>query len=137
MKKVCDFRQYIEMNGKRFDTSIKRHLCYTEPEEMQRTVDTFEELVELVEKDFIRNAELRYTLFGNKKKVKLFNAELFGYMTENWNVYITEKNFKPFVIKGVVAEDKRKNSFDCLMNLLSAEHFAEWCKDHGITTIYK
>ena len=137
MKKVCDFRQYIEMNGKRFDTSIKRHLCYTEPEEMERTVDTFEELVELVEMDFIYNAEISYTLFSNKKKVKLFNADLFGYMVENWNVYITEKNFKPFVIKRVVAEDKRKNSFDCLMNLLSAEHFAEWCKDHGITTIYK
>lgn len=137
MKKVCDFRQYIEMEGKKFDTGIKRHLCYAEPEEMQRTVNTFEELVELVEMDFIYNATITYTLFGNKKKVKLFNADLFGFMTENYNVYITEKNFKPFVIKGVIAEDKRKNSFDCLMNLLSAEHFAEWCKDHGITTICK
>jgi hypothetical protein len=136
MKTVCDFRQFIEMNGKRFDTSIKRHLCYAEPEEMQRTVNTFEELLELVEKDFIYNAEILTTLFG-KKKVKLFNADFFGYMVESYNVYVTEKNFKPFVIKGEVKEDARKNSFETLMALLSAEHFAEWCVDHGITTIYK
>jgi hypothetical protein len=136
MKTVCDFRQFIEMNGKRFDTSIKRHLSYTEPKEMQRTVNTFEELLELVEKDFIYNAEILTTLFG-KKKVKLFNADFFGYMVESYNVYVTEKNFKPFVIKGEVKEDARKNSFETLMALLSAEHFAEWCVDHGITTIYK
>jgi hypothetical protein len=136
MKTVCDFRQFIEMNGKRFDTSIKRHLCYTEPEEMQRTVDTFEELLELVEKDFIYNAEILTTLFG-KKKVKLFNADNYGFMTESWNEYITEKNFQPFVIKGEVKKDTRKNSFETLMALLSAEDFAEWCVDHGITTIYK
>jgi hypothetical protein len=136
MKTVCDFRQFIEMNGKRFDTSIKRHLSYTEPKEMQRTVNTFEELLELVEKDFIYNAEILTTLFG-KKKVKLFNADFFGYMVESYNVYVTEKNFKPFVIKGEIKEDTRKNSFETLMALLSAEDFAEWCVDHGITTIYK
>ena len=136
MKTICDYRQFIEMDGKKFDTSIKRHLCYAEPEEMQRTVDTFEELVELVEKDFIYNAEIVTTLFG-KKKVKLFNADLFGYMIEDYHVRITEKNFKPFVIKGEVKKDTRKNSFNTLMDLLSANDFAEWCIDHGITTIYK
>lgn len=137
MKTIVDYRQIVRMEGKEFDTSIKRHLHYDEPKENIIKIDTFEKLVELVEDECIYNAEITTTLFSKKKVISLFNAELFGYMCENWKVKITERNFKPFEILSVQKKDTRKNSFNTLMELLSADDFAEWCKDHEITTIYK
>ena len=131
MKTICDYRQIVKLEKEEFDTSFKRHLCYEVPEESVRSIDTFEELVGLVERNLIYNATVGTTMFG-KKVVTLFKADFYDSKRK-----ITEKNFKPFVIINQMKEDTRKNSFDCLMNLLSAEDFAEWCKDHGITTICK
>lgn len=131
MKTVCDFRQIVKLDKEEFDTSFKRHLCYEEPKESVRSIDTFEELVEIVSNDLLYNATVGTTLLG-KKVVNLFKADFYDSKRK-----ITKKNFKPFVIIQQMKEDTRKNSFDCLMNLLSAEDFAEWCKDHGITTICK
>jgi hypothetical protein len=131
MKTVCDFRQIVKLDKEEFDTSFRRHLCYEEPRENVRSVDTFEELVEIVSNDLLYNATVGTTFFG-KKIVTLFKADLYDSKRK-----ITEKNFKPFVIIQQMKEDTRKNSFNTLMELLSAEDFAEWCKDHGITTICK
>ena len=131
MKTICDYRQIVKLEKEEFDTSFKRHLCYEVPEESVRSIDTFEELVGLVERNLIYNATVSTTIFG-KKVVTLFKADFYGSKRK-----ITEKNFKPFVIINQMKEDTRKNSFNTLMELLSAEDFAEWCKDHGITTICK
>lgn len=129
MKTICDYRQIVVLNGEEFDTSIRRHLNYSEPEEFTRNIDIFEELIELVEDNAIFNATVEMTLFG-KKKVKLYKADFYDSKR-----IITEKNFKPFQVKCINKKDTRKNSFNTLMELLSADDFAEWCKDHGITTI--
>ena len=131
MKTICDYRQIVKLEKEEFDTSFKRHLCYEVPEESVRSIDTFEELVGLVERNLIYNATVSTTIFG-KKVVTLFKADFYDSKRK-----ITEKNFKPFVINNQMKEDTRKNSFNTLMELLSAEDFAEWCKDHGITTICK
>lgn len=131
MKTVCDYRQIIVLEKEEFDTSICRHLNYSEPTEFTREIDTFDELVDLVENDVIFNATIIMSLFG-KKKVKLCKADLF----DNKRI-ITEKNFKPFKIKCINKVDTRKNSFNTLMELLDADDFTEWCKDHGVTTICK
>ena len=129
MKTICDYRQIIKLEKEEFDTSFRRHLCYAEPKENERSIDTFEELVELVSNDSLYNATVGTTIFG-KKVVTLYK----GYLYDNKRK-ITEKNFKPFIIISQMKEDTRKNSFNTLMELLSADDFAEWCKDHGITTI--
>ena len=129
MKKVCDFRQIVKLDNEEFDTSFKRHLCYEEPKESVRSIDTFEELVDVVSRDLLYNATVSVTMYG-KKVVNLFKADFYDNKRK-----ITEKNFKPFVIIQQMKKDERKNSFNTLMELLSAEDFAEWCKDHGITTI--
>ena len=131
MKTICDYRQIIKLEKEEFDTSFRRHLCYAEPKESERSIDTFEELVELVSNDSLYNATVGTTIFG-KKVVTLYKADLYDNKRK-----ITEKNFKPFAILNQMKEDTRKNSFNTLMELLSAEDFAEWCKDHGITTICK
>lgn len=131
MKTICDFRQIVKFEKEEFDTSLIRHLCYAVPEENQRSIDTFEELVELVERNLIYNATVRTTIFG-KKVVTLYKADLYDSKRK-----ITEKNFKPFAILNQMKKDTRKNSFNTLMDLLNADDFAEWCKDHGITTICK
>lgn len=135
MKTIVDFRQIIILNGEEFDTSIRRHLYYKEPKKDILNIDTFEELVSLVEEDYIYNAKIKTSFFTKKKIVSLFNASAFGYMCESTTIEITEKKFKPFQIKCEYQKDTRKNSFNTLMELLSADDFAEWCKDHGITTI--
>lgn len=135
MKTIVDYRQKIILNGEEFDTSIRRHLCYAEPKKDILNIDTFEELVDLAEENYIYNAKVKTSFFTKKKIVSLFNADLFGYVSENYYINITEKNFKPFQIKCEYQKDTRKNSFNTLMELLSADDFAEWCKDHGITTI--
>lgn len=131
MKTVCDYRQIIVLGKEEFDTSICRYLNYSEPNEFTREIDTFAELVDLVEQDAIFNATIIMSLFG-KKKVKLYKADFY----DNRRI-ITEKNFKPFKVKCINKADTRKNSFNTLMELLDADDFAEWCKDHGITTICK
>ena len=85
----------------------------------------------MVEKEVIYNAEIDTPLFfgKNKKRVILFNGD------ELTKVLITENNFKPFEVKSVNEIDNRKNSLKILMELLSAEDFAEWCKDRGIEKI--
>ena len=131
MKTICDYRQIIKLEKEEFDTSFRRHLYYEEPRENIKNIDTFEELVELVSDDLLYNAIVSTTIFG-KKVVTLYKANLYDNKRK-----ITEKNFKPFIIISQMKEDTRKNSFNTLMELLSAEDFAEWCKDHGITTICK
>lgn len=130
MKKVVDFRQIIVLEKEEFDTSFRRHLCYSEIDDFTRKVDTFEELVALVEDDAIFNAKVETSMFTGKKTVVLYKADLY----DNKRV-ITKKKFKPFEIKCVHLESTGKNSFNDLMELLSAEDFAEWCKDHGIQKI--
>ena len=135
MKTVCDFRQIIVMNGKKFDTSIKRHLQYHEPYEKEMEINSFDELWELAKEEYIFNAECTYSLFGAKRIVKFFNAENFGYMNTHYYEYVKEKDFKPFKIELIMKKDTRKNSIKTLMELLSAKDFAEWCKDHGISVV--
>ena len=129
MKTVCDYRQIVKLDKEEFDTSFKRHLCYSEPKESVNSIDTFEQLVDIVQDNLLYNAELERTIFG-KIRVKLFKANFYG----NRKI-ITEKNFKPFVIINQMKKDTRKNSFNTLAELLSADDFAEWCKDHGIEKV--
>ena len=62
-------------------------MCYEVPEESVRSIDTFEELVGLVERNLIYNATVSTTMFG-KKVVTLFKADFYDSKRK-----ITEKNF--------------------------------------------
>ena len=130
-KTIVDYRQIIVLDGEEFDTSCKRHLSYDVPKETILKIDTFDRLLELIEKDCIFNARIELSMFKKEKIAILYKADLYDFKK-----VINRKTFKPFTIKCVNEIDTRHNSFKTLMELLEAEDFTEWCKDQGITTIY-
>ena len=130
-KTIVDYRQIIVLNGEEFDTSWKRHLSYDVPKETRIEINTFDELLELIENDCIFNASIELSMFKKEKIAILYKTNLYDSKR-----VIKRKTFKPFTIKCINEVDTRHNSFKTLMELLDAEDFTEWCKDQGITTIY-
>ena len=130
-KTIVDYRQIIVLNGEEFDTSWKRHLSYDVPKETRIEINTFDELLELIENDCIFNASIELSMFKKEKIAILYKTNFYDSKR-----VIKRKTFKPFTIKCINEVDTRHNSFKTLMELLDAEDFTEWCKDQGITTIY-
>lgn len=131
MKEIYDYRFEYKMDGwKNFvDTSIWKHVKYLTPEDAKAwnfTIKSFDELVELVEKDLFMNAELTKNIF-RKTVVRLSNIE--SYCSHA----VTAKNFKPIEVR--CTYNKMNVSMKELADLLDADSFCEYLRDRGITKI--
>lgn len=131
MKEIYDYRFEYKMEGwKNFvDTSIWEHVRYLTPEEAKTwnfTIKTFDELVDLVEKDLFMNAEISKNFF-RKTVVRLSNSGSFS------PVEVTAKNFKPIEVR--CAYNKISVSMKELAEKLDADNFCEYLRDRGITKI--
>lgn len=132
MKKIIDYRVMLSFDGGKTweDTSIWRHLYYAEMREEQViTFENFADAYNAVADDVIMNAHTTTTFFGGRKMIELSTAD------RDCRIVMTEKTFKPFMVKEVYIEDTRKNTIKDLSTMLSAEGFCEWLKDHGITMV--
>ena len=131
MKEVYDYRFEYKMEGwKNFvDASIWKHVRYLAPEEAKTwnfTIKTFDELVDLVEKDLFMNAEISKNFF-RKTVVRLSDSGSFS------QVKVTAKNFKPIEVH--CAYNKMSVSMKELAEALDSDSFCEYLKDRGITKI--
>ena len=131
MKEIYDFRFEYKMEGwKNFvDTSIWKHIKYLVPEEAQTlnfTIKTFDELIDLVEKDLFMNAEISKNFF-KKTVIWLNDAGSFS------PIEVTAKNFKPIEVRYVY--NKMSASMKELAEALDSDSFCEYLKDRGITKI--
>lgn len=131
MKEIYDYRFEYKLEGQKefVDTSIWKHVKYLAPEDAKTwtfTIKSFDELVDLVEKDLFMNAELSKNIF-RKTVVKLGNVE--DYLSTT----ITERNFKPIEVR--CAYNKMNMSMKGLAETLDADSFCEYLRDRGITKI--
>lgn len=132
MKKVIDYRVMLSFdNGKTWeDTSIWRHLYYAEPKADQITAfDNFADAYNAVADDVIMNAHTTTTFFRGRKMIELFTSD------RDCRIVMTEKTFKPFLVKECYIESTRKDTIKDLSTMLEASQFCEWLKDNGITMV--
>lgn len=135
MKKLVDLRCMVAVgDGEYYDTSIWKHIHYVDAKEIanvEYTLNTWEEALEEAKNGKVRGLKIERTLFGNRPYLEVHRGD-FG---EN-DVSITEKKFKPIHVRWEFEEfDAKAYTIKELANLLSAEDFCEWLKDHGITKL--
>lgn len=119
----------IKENGECYQCNVFPAYVYRDIEEngiYEYPVNTFKDLLILVENGDIPKARIERTLFKNKKYVSLYNADCFD------REEITEKNFKPFYFRVTYSIDYSP-SIKKLMEELTADEFAEWCYDKKIS----
>lgn len=130
MKKVYDEIQLIKAKNTEADvTSSRYHYVYIEEEKAKEyisTIETFQQLCNLVEKNYIHNASIRKALFSNKKIVNL--------MVGLQEIEVTEKNFAPIKV-GFLYVECADVTLTNLMNRLPADVFLEYLKDRGFKEI--
>lgn len=130
MKKVYNEIQLIKVGKIDTDaTSFRRHYVYIDEEEAKEyifTIETFQQLCNLVEKDYIHNASIRKALFSNKNIVNL----TIGLQ----EIEVTEKDFTPIKV-GFSYVECEKATLTNLMNRLPADVFLEYLKDRGFKEI--
>lgn len=130
MKKVYDEIQLIKVKNTEADvTSSRYHYVYIEEKKAKEyisTIETFQQLCNLVEKDYIHNASIRKALFSNKKIVNL--------MVGLQEIEVTEKNFAPIKV-GFLYVECADVTLTNLMNRLPADVFLEYLKDRGFKEI--
>lgn len=132
MKKLVNYRMCLSINGGEWqDTSIFNHIQYREECDCETWISkdlTFDEAVELVQADFVMNAECEKTLIGRKPKLKLSTSDcsLFG-----GPIYLTARTFKSLKIKKEYLP--YNGTIKDIAALLTAEQFCEYLKAHGIT----
>lgn len=132
MKELYNYRFKYQIEGDKdfIDTSIWRHVRYLLPEEAQSygfTIKSFAELLGLVKDNLFMNAEIGKTTFTKKPLVRLSNPDCMA-------IRVTEKNFKPINVK--IEYNKMESlTIKSLSEMLSADDFINYLKDHGITKI--
>ena len=127
MKQICNFRCYVAVGKKDYeDTSMWKHLRYCKPGATEEYVTSWGDLYDLVEEHHIRNAELTTNLFG-KPVVKIGWADIYKRKTK-----ITARNFHHIWVKWSAKPVERFYSIKDLADMLPAEDFCEYLKDHGI-----
>lgn len=133
MKEVYDYRFKYRIEGRKnfVDTSIWEHVRYLTPEEAEAktrnfTINTFDELINLVKKGLFINAEISKNFF-KKRVVRLSNVE------DSLSTAITEKKFKPIEVRCVY--NKMNVSMKDIAKMLDSDSFCEYLKDRGITKI--
>ena len=133
MKKLVNLRCYAAVGKNDLcDTSIWNHIRYVEVAETNSTeftLETFEEAFAAVRDNRIRNAETGCTLFRNRPTIEI------GWGDFRSKSEMTEKTFKPVRVKWEWEEVTRMYTMKDLADLLPAEQFCEWLKDHGITMV--
>lgn len=127
MKQICNLRCYVAIGKKEYeDTSMWKHLRYCETGMVEERVTSWNALCYLVEEHHIRNAELDRNLFG-KAVVKIGWADIYKRKAR-----ITARNFRSVKVKWVAKPVERLYSIKDLADMLPAEDFCEYLKDHGI-----
>ena len=127
MKQICNLRCYVAIGKKDYeDTSMWKHLRYCTPSMIEERVTSWDALWYLVEEHHIRNAEQDSNLFG-KAVVKIGWADIYKRKTK-----ITARNFRSVKVKWVAKPVERIYSIKELADMLPAEDFCEYLKDHGI-----
>lgn len=131
MRRVVDLRCYVAVNGNEYyDTSIHYNLHYVEvfdDEPVEYNYKTFKGAKEAIEDERVLNASVGHTFFHHNPVLYIRTAELAP------DIKLTAKNFKSLKIKWVAEVPSKKLTIKDLASLLSAEDFAEWLKDHGIS----
>lgn len=131
MKKVVDLRCYVAVNGSEYyDTSIHYNFHYAEvfdEEPVEYNYKTFRGAKEAIEDERVLNARVGYTFFKHNPVLEIHTAEL------SPDIKVTAKNFESLKIRWVTEVPSKKLTIKDLANLLPAEDFAEWLKDHGIS----
>ena len=131
MRRLVDLRCYVAVNGNEYyDTSIHYNLHYVEvfdDEPVEYSYKTFRGAKEAIEDERVLNASIRHTFFRSQPVLYIRTAELAP------DIKLTAKNFKSLKIKWVAEVPSKKLTIKDLASLLSAEDFAEWLKDHGIS----
>ena len=134
MKKLVNLRCCVAIGNDDYcDTSIWSHIHYVEMSEcdtIEYTFETFKEAFAAVHDHKIRNAEIGYTLFRNRPIIEISWGDFYRNKSE-----MTEKTFKPIRVKWDWQEVTRMFTMKNLSDLLPAEQFCEWLKDHGITMV--
>ena len=131
MKKICDLRCYVAIGKQDYaDTSIWKHLWYCESGTTEEYITSWGDLYELVKEHGIRNAELTTNLFG-KPVVKIGWADIYKSKAK-----ITYRNFRPIKVKWAAEPVDTVYSIKDLADLLPAEDFCEYFKDHNINIAY-
>ena len=134
MKKLVNLRCYAAVGKNDLcDTSIWNHIRYVEVAETnstEYTLDTFEEAFAAVADNHIRNAETSCTLFFSRPTIEMKWGDIYKPTT-----VLTAKTFKPIRVKWVWEEVTRRYTMKDLADLLPADQFCEWLKDHGITMV--
>lgn len=134
MKKLVNLRCYAAVGKNDFcDTSIWNHIRYVEVAETnstEYTLETFEQAFAAVADNHIRNAETSTTFFGNRPTIEMKWGDIYKPTT-----VLTAKTFKPVRVKWMWEEVERMYTMKDLADLLPAEQFCEWLKDHGITMV--
>lgn len=129
-KRVMQINTFkVGENGISYQCNVFPTYVYRDIEEngvYEYSVNTFKDLLSLVEIGDIPKARIEHTLFTNKKYVSLFNADRIE------REDITEKNFKPFSFRVTYSIDYSP-SIKKLMEELTADEFAEWCYDKKIS----
>ena len=127
MKQICDFRCYVAIGKKDYeDTSMWKHLRYCEEGKVEESIQSWKVLCDLVKEHHIRNAELDTNLFG-KPVVKIGWADVYKSKAR-----ITARNFYLVKVKWAAEPVERLYSIKDLADMLPAEDFFEYLKDHGI-----
>lgn len=127
MKKICDMRCYVAIGkGEYMDTSIWKHWRYCEEGECEETFNYWHDLYVCVKHNFIRNATVDKTIFGNDAVRFSWGSFSRSHST------MTERTFKPVRVKWVAEPVTTHYSFQDLKDLLPAEDFCEYLKDQEI-----
>lgn len=131
MKKLMYHKQYVSVGDESWTpTNFWEcdYLVYEEPkDEIIKIFSTFEQAYRAIAQGAIRRAHTTTTLFG-KPQIKICYGTLY-----RDNCLMTARNFKGIATKTCYEDTNRKWTIKDLSQYLSAEQFADWLKDHGIT----
>lgn len=132
MKKVVRVVTEYRVNGDKWiDISFWKHIIYKEEiecENKMRKIDNWEDALEYLKNDMLRNSSVEYTIFKRTPYLHLYNPK-------NWNyewIDVKEKEFKLLEVR--IRYIEYPCSLKDLVDLLSANEFIQYLKDRGIST---
>ena len=131
MKKVFDRVVKVRFNESNewYDTSISYHLVYEREEFNEQKFDyhfdNFQKAYEWIKQGYLQNAETMETFFRHRPQIYISTTSM------KYDVYYTEKNFKPFDVR-IEYIEKNRMSLKTLSEMLGADEFCEFLRDKNI-----
>ena len=131
MKKVFDRVIKVRFNESNewYNTSIFYHLVYEREEfngqKFDYHFDNFQKAYEWIEQGHLQNAETMETFFRHRPQIHISTTSM------KYDVYYTEKNFKPFDVR-IEYVERNRMSLRTLSEMLRADEFCEFLRDRNI-----